>query len=63
LTEVRGEDKAQLELFQKNFRASYTDNTELRRKWGGGKVGIKSQHQIDARQAALEKETLKKQGL
>jgi len=39
------------------------DNVELRKKWGGGKLGIKSQHQKDLHQAALEKEALKKANL
>lgn len=63
LTDVRGEDKSQLELYQKNFRAQYLDNAELGKKWGGGQVGLKSKHQIDLKQKAIEKETLKKANL
>jgi len=39
------------------------DNADLRKKWGGGILGIKSQHQKDLHQAAIEKEALKKANL
>jgi large subunit ribosomal protein L7Ae len=63
LTDVRGEDKSTLELFQKNFRAQYLDNSELSKKWGGGLVGLKSRHQREVNQKAIEKEALKKANL
>lgn len=60
LTEVRAEDRAALENFQKSFRASYLDNEDLQKNWGGGDIGIKSTHQRELKKAALEKEALKK---
>ena len=63
LTEVRKEDQADLESYVKNFRAAYNDNSDLRKTWGGGHVGLKSQHQKDLRIKALEREALKKAGI
>jgi len=63
LTDVRGEDKSTLELFQKNFRTNYLDNAELSKKWGGGQVGLKSRHAREVQQKAIEKEALKKANL
>jgi large subunit ribosomal protein L7Ae len=60
ITDVRGEDKSILDQFTKNFKAAFSDNEDLRKKWGGGLLGIKSQHQIDLLQAAKDKEALKK---
>jgi len=60
ITDVRGEDKSVLDQFTKNFKAAFSDNEDLRKKWGGGLLGIKSQHQIDLLQAAKDKEALKK---
>jgi len=63
LTEVRGEDKAQLDLFQKNFKAAFNENAHLKKNWGGGKIGAKSTHQRELKQKAVEKEALKKANL
>jgi len=60
LTDVRSEDKAALDLLQKNYRAQYLDNADLEKKWGGGAIGIKSTHQRELKQLAIEKEALKK---
>lgn len=56
-------DQSELDSFMKNFRAAYNDNGELRKIWGGGQIGIKSQHQKELRAKALEKEALKKAGM
>merc|ERR1712110_236396 len=63
ITSVRKEDQADLEALAKNFRAAFNDNVDARRKWGGGIMGIKSQHVTRAREAAIEKEKMKKAGL
>jgi len=63
ITSVRKEDQAELEALAKNFRASFNDNADHRRKWGGGIMGIKSQHVIRAREALINKEKMKKAGL
>jgi len=60
---VRKEDQAELELLCKNFRAQYNDNVEMRRKWGGGIMGIKSQHVIMKREKAAAIEQAKKLGM
>jgi len=52
-----------LDSYVKNFRAAYNENSDLRKIWGGGHIGIKSQHQKDLRAKALEKEALKKAGM
>lgn len=63
LTSVRKEDQAELEALAKNFKSQFNDNTDLRRRWGGGIVGRKSQHVIAAREKMLAKEAAKKMGL
>eukprot|EP01017_Pseudomicrothorax_dubius_P039333 TRINITY_DN6009_c0_g1_i2.p1 TRINITY_DN6009_c0_g1~~TRINITY_DN6009_c0_g1_i2.p1 ORF type:complete len:258 (-),score=100.88 TRINITY_DN6009_c0_g1_i2:635-1408(-) len=60
LTEVRKEDVAELETLAKNFRAQFNENATVRREWGGGLLGLKSQHREDAKKKAHEQETLKK---
>merc|ERR1712066_171830 len=56
ITSVRKEDQAELEALCKNFRAAFNDNVDHRRKWGGGIMGLKSQHVTRAREHAIEKE-------
>lgn len=63
VTEVRKEDQADLDSYVKNFRVAFNDNSQLRKDWGGGHIGIKSQHQKDLRAKALEREALKKAGM
>lgn len=60
LTEVRKEDESELNILAKNFREGYNDSSELRKTWGGGILGIKSQHREEAHRKALEREQLKK---
>lgn len=63
MTEVRKEDQSELEALSKSFRASYNESSDLRRNWGGGERGLKSQHQEEAKIKLREKEELKKAGL
>lgn len=63
LDNVRKEDQTELELLCKNFRAQYNDNVEVRRRWGGGIMGIKSQHIVMKRERAIAAEQAKKLGL
>merc|ERR1712087_455610 len=63
LVNVRQEDKAELDTLAANFKAQYNDNVEHRRKWGGGIMGIKSQHVTQRREKALQLEQAKKLGL
>jgi len=63
LTAVRQEDKQELEQLASNFKAQFNDNVELRRKWGGGIMGYKSQHIKQRREKAIQLEQAKKLGL
>merc|ERR1719410_635133 len=60
---VNQEDKKDLDTLAGNFRAQFNDNTESRRKWGGGIMGIKSQHVMQRREKAIQIEQAKKLGL
>jgi len=63
LTTVRQEDKAELDTLSNNFKAQFNDNAEVRRRWGGGIMGIKSQHITQRREKALQLEQAKKMNL
>jgi len=60
VTEVKKEDYQDLELLTKNFRAQFNDNEDLRRRWGGGVMGIKNQHMMTYREKLREIELAKK---
>merc|ERR1712137_1341841 len=63
LTTVRQEDKNELDTLANNFKAQFNDNAEVRRRWGGGIMGIKSQHVMQRREKALQLEQAKKMNL
>merc|ERR1712050_366107 len=63
LTTVRKEDQHDLETLGNNFKAQFNDNAEHRRRWGGGIMGIKSQHVMQRREKAIQIEQAKKLGL
>ncbi len=63
ITAVRQEDQPELNTLCTNFKAQFNDNTEMRRKWGGGIMGIKSQHVMQRREKAIQIEQAKKLGL
>jgi len=63
LTSVSNEDKKDLDTLANNFRAQFNDNAEARRRWGGGIMGIKSQHVMQRREKAIQIEQAKKLGL
>jgi len=63
LTTVRQEDKSELDTLANNFKAQFNDNTEIRRRWGGGIMGVKSQHVMASREKAVQIEQAKKLGL
>ncbi|EAR83924.2 60S ribosomal L7Ae-like protein (macronuclear) [Tetrahymena thermophila SB210] len=60
LTEVRNEDKAKLQQFSELFKTNYNANDELRKTWGGGILGQKSQHKVEALAKAVQEEQIKK---
>merc|ERR1711939_855019 len=49
LTDFRAEDRSQLDLLCKSFRNQFNDNANLKKTWGGGILGLKSQSKIDKR--------------
>merc|ERR1719262_1465026 len=63
LTTVRQEDKGELDKLADNFKAQFNDNAEVRRRWGAGIMGMKSQHVMQRREKALQAEQAKKLGL
>jgi len=63
VTNCKPEDKKDLETLKASFQAAFNDNKDAHRKWGGGLVGVKSQHVQRARQQMIEKELAKKTGL
>jgi len=62
-TSVGQEDKKDLDTLATNFKAQFNDNAEVRRRWGGGIMGIKSQHVMQRREKAIQIEQAKKLGL
>lgn len=61
LTGVRAEDQKEFAQLLEVAKANYEDTfDEHRRVWGGGSVGIKSQHVMTARKLALERELKQK---
>jgi large subunit ribosomal protein L7Ae len=63
ITAVQKEDQKDLETLMNNFKAQFNDNSDVRKKWGGGIMGIKSQHVMQRREKALQAEQAKKLGL
>jgi len=62
-TTVRQEDKSDLDKLASNFNAQFNESTEARRRWGGGLMGVKSQHVTQRREKAIQMEQAKKLGL
>merc|ERR1719183_1545337 len=63
LTSVRKEDQNDLDTLMKNFKAGFNQNMEVRRRWGGGIMGVKSNHVMAKREKALQIEAAKKIGI
>lgn len=53
---VRKEDQNELSRLCDSVRIQFNDNVEVRRRWGGGIMGIKSQHKMDKRAKARQAE-------
>lgn len=60
---VRKEDQAEFDNLVKTFTAMFNDNQDLRRKWSGHVLGIKSQHAQARKEALIALENAKKLGL
>jgi len=63
LTGVTSEDQKALQTFRETFTGLFNDNTEHRKKWGGGILGVKSQHVMDKKERMIANEHAKKMGL
>jgi large subunit ribosomal protein L7Ae len=63
LTQVRKEEQGDLDNLIKNFKAGFNQNMENRRRWGGGIMGVKSNHIMAKREKMLQIEAAKKMGL
>ncbi|ORM41790.1 60S ribosomal protein L7a [Babesia sp. Xinjiang] len=60
---IRKEDQAEFDSMIKAFTAMFNDNVELRRRWGGHLMGIKSQRHEAKTKALIALENAKKLGL
>lgn len=60
---VRKQDQADLETLLNTCKAQFNDNAELRRRWGGGILGIKSLHVQQKKDKAIAREQAKKLGV
>merc|ERR1712039_138454 len=63
LTTVTKEDQKELDTIANNMKAQFNENELHRKKWGGGIMGIKSQHVMQRREKAIQIEQAKKLGL
>jgi len=60
LTDVAKEDLKDFDDLKRAFTAQFNENTQLRRNWGGGIMGIKNQHMMAKREKLREIELAKK---
>lgn len=63
LTSTRAEDEKLITRVQELCRTQYNDNLEGLKKWGGGKMGLKTKRKIEAREKIQEEEARKKAAL
>lgn len=63
VTDVPKELQGDLKQLSENMHAMFNENKDVTRHWGGGIMGVKSQHVQKYRQMLLEKEAAKKTGL
>jgi len=56
LADVQKEDKTELTNLAQIAKDLYNNNTEIRRTWGGGKLGNKSMAVVRRREKAIAKE-------
>jgi len=61
LTTVRNEDKAEFSKLQEAIKDNFLNRyDELRRQWGGGRMGTKSSAKLAKKQKILAKEDISK---
>lgn len=63
ITNVPKEDVKELEVLIAKAKESFNDNKEIQRKWGGGIMGVKSNHVTRRREMLIAREMEKKAGL
>lgn len=63
LTNVQQEDQKQLGTFRESYNTAFNENKDTQRKWGGGIMGIKSQHVQQKKERIIQVEQQKKMGL
>jgi len=63
ITGTRPEDEKLVARIQEFCLSMYNDNTDSLKKWGGGKMGLKTQRKIEAREKVQEEEARKKAAL
>ena len=63
LTDVRAEDNAALEKIVDIANAKFANNRDLQRKWGGGKMGLKTNASLEKRAKAMAAEAAKRANL
>ena len=63
LTDVRGEDNAALAKIVDIANAKFANNRDLARKWGGGKMGLKTNAALEKRAKAVAAEMAKRAAL
>jgi large subunit ribosomal protein L7Ae len=62
-TAVRPEDKAEFTKLSENVRSQFNDRfDDVRKRWGGGIMGIKSQHKTAKKEKAIANEEAKRIG-
>jgi len=59
--DVNKEDKNELAQLASVFMESYNNNKEIRRQWGGGRLGTKAHHKKLKRERAVAREAASKQ--
>lgn len=61
VTGVNKEDEHDFAQLLQSIRGQSLDKyDDMKKTWGGGAVGIKSQHKIQKRKAAIQKEVIQK---
>jgi len=60
VTEVNKEDVVDFENLRETFKQRFNEDKSLRRTWGGGVMGIKNQHMMQAREKIRQIELAKK---
>lgn len=63
VTNVKKEDQKDLDAIAETMKTMFNENKDLQKRWGGGIMGVKSNHIQRYKQMLVEKELAKKTGL